>query len=93
MSFEVNGGRGRGRGAHPYSVQTGMVFRLLSLKQGVQVHYLSSSPGCLFGAEPFKRVYVVPTMRNGTTPGDKKGLLSLLWKAKCAIFVLKWVRV
>ena len=68
MSFEVNAGRGRG--AHPYSVQTGMVFRVLSLKQGVQVHYLPPSPGCPFGPEPFKRVYMVPTMRNGTTPGS-----------------------
>lgn len=78
MSFEVNAGRGRG--TYPYSVQTGMVFRLLSLKQGVQVHYLPSSPGCLFGPEPFKRVYMVPKIRNGTSAGDKKGLLSSGWR-------------
>ena len=78
MSFEVNAGKRRG--APRYWVQTGMVFRVLSLKQGVQVHYLPSSTGCLFGPEPFKRVYMVPTMRNGTTPGDKKGLLSSGWR-------------
>lgn len=71
---------GKGEGGHPYSVQTGMVFRLLSLKQGVQVHYLPSSPGCLFGPGPFKRVYMVPKMRNGTSPADKKGLLSSGWR-------------
>ena len=45
---------GEGEGGHPYSVQTGMVFRLLSLKQGVQVHYLPSSPGCLLDRNRLK---------------------------------------
>ena len=58
---------GEGEGAHPYSVQTGMVFRgggrghtLIRSKRvwfsgegGVQVHYLPSSTGYLFGPEIF----------------------------------------
>ena len=38
------------------AAEQGMVLRVLSLKQGLQFHYLASLTWCVFGSEAFKRV-------------------------------------
>ena len=39
------------------TAEQGMVFNVLSLKQGIQFHYWESWTGCLFGLEAFQRVW------------------------------------
>ena len=39
------------------AAEQGTVFKVLSLKQGIQFHYWASWTGCLFGLEAFQRVW------------------------------------
>ena len=41
------------------SAEQGMVFRVLSLEQGIPFHFLASWTGCLFGLEAFKKVWML----------------------------------
>ena len=47
-----------GGGVHSLcSAEQGVVFVVLSLKQGIQFHYWASCTGCLFGLKAFQRVW------------------------------------
>ena len=86
MSFEVNAGRGRG--AHPYLVQTGMVFRLLSLKNRVYKFTIYRlQQGVFLDRNPLKEF----TWYQQCEMVRLQALV--FWMAKCAIFALKRVRV
>ena len=52
--------------------EQGIVFRVLSLRQGAHVHYLASWSRCLFELEAFKRVWRL-------TMSDLLSIISVQW--------------